>query len=176
MEAAERAALLTRQLLTFSRKQIIEPKVLDLNLLMADMSKMMVRLIGENLDLKTVPGKDLGPVKVDPGQLGQVLVNLAMNARDAMPDGGTLLIETANVELDEEYCAPERRASFSPIAFPPVPTPSEGLRPQARKVESFWSNFRSSVPTFPSRSHGADDCRDPRRSIRGVGARLSAIP
>jgi CheY-like chemotaxis protein len=104
-QAGERAASLTKQLLAFSRKQIIEPKVLDLNLLMADLGKMLVRLIGENIDLKTVHGKGLGQIKVDPGQFEQVLINLAVNARDAMPDGGTLLIETANVDLDEEYCA-----------------------------------------------------------------------
>jgi PAS domain S-box-containing protein len=103
--AGERAALLTRQLLAFSRKQIIEPKVLDLNLLTVDVGKMLVRLIGENIDLKTVPGKNVGKVKVDSGHFEQVLINLAVNARDAMPDGGSLLIETANVELDEAYCA-----------------------------------------------------------------------
>ncbi len=96
---------LTQQLLAFSRKQIIDPKVLDLNLLIANVGKMLIRLIGENIDLKIVHGKDLGQVKVDPGQFDQILINLAVNARDAMPDGGTLLIETANVELDEEYCA-----------------------------------------------------------------------
>jgi two-component system cell cycle sensor histidine kinase/response regulator CckA len=104
-QAGERAASLTRQLLVFSRKQIIEPKVLDLNSLTTDLGKMLVRLIGENIDLKIVRGKGLGLVKVDPGQFEQVLINLVVNARDAMPDGGTLRIETANVELDEEYCA-----------------------------------------------------------------------
>jgi two-component system cell cycle sensor histidine kinase/response regulator CckA len=105
LRASERAALLTRQLLTFSRKQVIEPKVVDLNLLTADLGRMLVRLIGENIDLKIVRGADLGLVKVDPSQFEQVLVNMAVNSRDAMPDGGTLRIETANVELDEEYCA-----------------------------------------------------------------------
>jgi CheY-like chemotaxis protein len=103
-KAAESAASLTQQLLAFSRKQIIQPKDLDLNTLIAEMKKMLVRLIGENIDLKTVPGEDLGPVKVDAGQFEQILVNLAVNARDAMPEGGKLLIETANVDLEEAYC------------------------------------------------------------------------
>ncbi len=103
--AGERAASLTQQLLAFSRKQIIEPKVMDLNSLTADLAKMLIRLIGENIDLRMIHGKNLGLVKVDPGQFEQILVNLAVNGRDAMPDGGTLLVETANVELNEEYCA-----------------------------------------------------------------------
>jgi PAS domain S-box-containing protein len=103
-KAAESAASLTQQLLAFSRKQIIKPKVLDLNILIADMNKMLVRLIGENIDLKTVPGEGLGLVKVDAGQFEQILVNLAVNARDAMPEGGKILIETVNVDLDKEYC------------------------------------------------------------------------
>lgn len=102
-KAAESAAMLTRQLLAFSRKQLIEPKVLDLNDLIGSMHKMLKRLIGEDLELQTLPGKNLGAVKIDPGQFEQILVNLAVNSRDAMPNGGKLTIETANVELDEEY-------------------------------------------------------------------------
>jgi two-component system cell cycle sensor histidine kinase/response regulator CckA len=103
--AAERAARLTQQLLAFSRKQIIEPKVLDLNGLIVELHSMLVRLIGENIELTTVPGEELGAVKVDPGQLEQILVNLAVNARDAMRDGGKLSIGASNVELDDAYCA-----------------------------------------------------------------------
>ena len=104
-KAAERSATLTQQLLAFSRKQIIEPKILDLNELISGLHTMLVRLIGENIELKTIPEEGLGMVKVDRGQFEQILVNLAVNARDAMPEGGKLLIETANVALDEEYCA-----------------------------------------------------------------------
>jgi two-component system, cell cycle sensor histidine kinase and response regulator CckA len=103
-KAAQSAASLTRQLLAFSRRQIIEPKVLDLNDLVSKLQKMLGRLIGEDISLQTVLAKDLGSARVDPGQFEQVLVNLAVNARDAMPDGGELLIETKNVELDELYC------------------------------------------------------------------------
>jgi signal transduction histidine kinase len=103
-KAADSAGELTRQLLAFSRKHLIEPKVLDLNELILRMHKMLVRLIGEDIELKTIPGEHLGAVRIDPGQFEQILVNLAVNARDAMSNGGRLVIETANVELDSEYC------------------------------------------------------------------------
>ncbi len=103
MQAAHRAAAVTRQLLAFSRKQVLSPKVLDLNAVVEDVGKMLLRLIGEDIELLVVKTPDLGRVKADPGQLEQVIVNLAVNARDAMPSGGKLTIETRNVELDNTY-------------------------------------------------------------------------
>jgi signal transduction histidine kinase len=102
-QAAQSAADLTRQLLAFSRQQVLEPKVLDTNRIVSDIESLLRRLIGENIDLATILASDLGRVKADPGQLGQVIMNLAINARDAMPDGGKMMIETKNVELDEAY-------------------------------------------------------------------------
>jgi two-component system, cell cycle sensor histidine kinase and response regulator CckA len=97
--AAERAAALTKQLLAFSRRQVLQPRVLALNDIVQDMQQMLQRLIGENIELVTRLSPDLGLVRADPGQLDQVIVNLAVNARDAMPQGGRLEIETANVKV-----------------------------------------------------------------------------
>jgi CheY-like chemotaxis protein len=102
-KAAMRAAALTRQLLAFSRKQVLEPVVLNLNDLVDDIERMLQRLIGEDVELRLSLAPDIGNVRADPGQLQQVLMNLIVNARDAMPDGGTLLIETENTELNEAY-------------------------------------------------------------------------
>src|SRR6185503_13908240 len=101
-KAAERAASLVRQLLAFSRKQILEPKVLDLNDVVKDMHKMLTRLIGENIQLATRLETNIGSVKADPCQVEQIIVNLVVNARDAMPRGGKVTIETANVTLNEQ--------------------------------------------------------------------------
>lgn len=99
-EAGERAAALVSQLLTFSRKRVLEPKVIDLNRILSGIDRMLRRLIGENIDLSTIPGEGLGSVRADPGQIEQVVVNLAVNARDAMHSGGKLTIGTENLEID----------------------------------------------------------------------------
>lgn len=102
-KAAERASSLTHQLLAFSRKQIMSPKVLDLNKVVGNMEKMLKRLIGEDIDMVFIPKENLYRIWADQGQIEQVIMNIVVNARDAMPDGGKITIETANVELDEAY-------------------------------------------------------------------------
>jgi signal transduction histidine kinase len=101
--ASNRAASLTRQLLAFGRKQVLQPSIVNLNAIIADVDKMMRRLISENVEIVTRPAPKLGAIKADPGQIEQVLLNLVINARDAMPHGGTLTLETANVDLDQAY-------------------------------------------------------------------------
>jgi signal transduction histidine kinase len=105
VKAAERAASLTRQLLAFARKQIIEPVPLDLSSVVSGSIQMLRRLLGEDIEITVVLDEGLGVVEADPGQMQQLLVNLTVNARDAMPEGGTLVIETANVVVADEYLA-----------------------------------------------------------------------
>ena len=104
-QAGHRAAGLTNQLLAFSRRQVLQPQVLDLNAVVANLGKMLERLIGEDIVLVTTLAPDIGFVKADPGQIEQIIMNLAVNSRDAMPDGGRLTIETFNADLDESYTA-----------------------------------------------------------------------
>ena len=103
-KAGLRATSLTRQLLAFSRKQIFQPRVVDVNALVADFNKMLRRMVGEDIELINILKPGVGHVKADPGQLEQVLMNLAINSRDAMPQGGKLIVETADANLDEQYC------------------------------------------------------------------------
>jgi two-component system, cell cycle sensor histidine kinase and response regulator CckA len=100
MRAGERASMLTNQLLAFSRKQVLQPRVLDLNAVVVEVEKLLGRLIGANVELVSVLDPALGPIEADPGQLEQVIINLVVNARDAMPTGGKITIETANVALE----------------------------------------------------------------------------
>ena len=133
LNAAERAASLTRQLLVFSSRQVMEMKVIDINHLVHDLEKMLRRVLGEDIELITVLDKNLGKIKADPGQIEQVVLNLAINARDAMPKGGKLIIETANAVLDENSphlqvgVAPGRYVSFS------VSDTGVGMTPEIRE-------------------------------------------
>ena len=140
-KAGTRAAGLTRQLLAFSRKQIIEPTLLDLNVVVADMRSMLGRLIGEDVNVVLGLGNELAAVKADRGQVEQVVMNLAVNARDAMPKGGTLTIETANVELDEHYA--ETHLAVKPGAYVAltVTDTGTGMTPevQSRLFEPFFT-------------------------------------
>ena len=126
-KAAERAAGLTRQLLAFSRKQVLEPRVLDLNAVVSNTASMLHRLIGEDVQLITVFGEGLGRVKADPGQVEQVIVNLVVNARDAMREGGKLIIETGNVNLDAAYVRSRPDAGTGPHVMLAVSDTGHGM-------------------------------------------------
>jgi len=140
-KAALRAAALTRQLLAFSRKQILQPRVLALDTIITEMDKMLRRLLGEHIDLATISSGDAGNVKADPGQVEQVLLNLAVNARDAMPRGGTLTIETRNITLDENYAAQREEVVAGEYVMLGVSDTGTGMPPEvlARLFEPFFT-------------------------------------
>jgi len=133
MNSSDRASILVRQLLAFSRRQVMEIRVLDLNTLLRDLDKMLRRVIGEDIELVTVLPDDLGRVKTDPGQIEQVIMNLVVNARDAMPSGGKLTIETANVELDEEYARRHVAVKPGPYVMISVSDTGVGMTPEVKE-------------------------------------------
>jgi signal transduction histidine kinase len=140
-KAGTRAAGLTRQLLAFSRRQIIEPTLLDLSSVVTDIRAMLGRLIGEDVTIVLSLRHESALVKADRGQVEQVVMNLAVNARDAMPKGGTLTIETANVELDEHYASTHLAAKPGPHVVLAVTDTGTGMTPevQARLFEPFFT-------------------------------------
>jgi two-component system cell cycle sensor histidine kinase/response regulator CckA len=139
--AADRAAAVTRQLLAFSRRQVLEPKVLDLNAIVGDAEKMLRRLIGEDVGLATVLHARLNPVRADPGQMDQVILNLVLNARDAMPEGGTVMIETREAEWDAEDAKAKPGVRPGRYVLLQVTDTGRGMTPevQARLFEPFFT-------------------------------------
>jgi PAS domain S-box-containing protein len=140
-KAGERATALTRQLLAFSRQQVLQPRVIDLGEILSGMQQMLRRLLGEDIDLALLPGLGLGRVLADPGQIEQVVMNLAVNARDAMPEGGKLTIELSNVELDATYLAAHLGAEAGSFVMLAVSDTGIGMdaATQSRVFEPFFT-------------------------------------
>jgi len=143
--AGERAAALTQQLLAFSRQQVLELRIADLNEILAGMAKLTRRLLGEDIELVTTPGVGLRQIKVDPGQIEQVILNLAVNSRDAMPDGGTLSISTGNVDLDEAYAASHAGVSPGPYVLMTVSDTGVGI--DEATIHRIFEPFFTTKPT-----------------------------
>jgi PAS domain S-box-containing protein len=138
-DASERAAALVRQLLAFSRRQVLQPKNLDLNSIVSGLEQLLRRLLGEHIQLRTTLGEDLGTIKADPSQLEQVLMNLVVNARDAMPDGGRLIVETCNAELDQKYAS--EHVTVKPGPYVMLAVSDTGVGMSAETVAHIFEPF-----------------------------------
>ena len=155
-DASERASSLVRQLLAFSRRQMMQPKVIDLNSIVMGLDKLLRRLMDEGIEMRTMPGKDLGTIKADPAQIEQVIMNLVVNARDAMPKGGRLTVETSNVELDEAYAS--EHVTVKPGRYVRLAVSDTGLGMSAETVAHIFEPFYTT-----------------KESGRGTGLGLSTV-
>jgi two-component system, cell cycle sensor histidine kinase and response regulator CckA len=144
-KAALRSRDITRQLLAFSRKQIIAPRPMDLNRLITDTQKTLARLIGEDIDLNFFPGDDLWNIKFDPSQMEQILMNLAVNARDAMPGGGKLTLETTNIRLNEDYC--RMHLGFMPGSYVLLAVSDDGMGMDRETLQNAFEPFFTTKET-----------------------------
>jgi PAS domain S-box-containing protein len=144
-DASERASTLVRQLLAFSRRQVLQPKLLDLNSIMMGLDKLLRRLMDEDITMSTIPGKNIGTIKADPGQMEQVIMNLVVNARDAMPNGGRLTVETANVDLDAAYASDHATVKPGRYVMLAVSDTGTGMSPEtvAHIFEPFYTTKES---------------------------------
>ncbi len=138
-DASERATTLVRQLLAFSRKQILQPKILDLNSIVLGLDNLLRRLMSEDIEMQTMVGKEVGTVKADPGQIEQVIMNLVVNARDAMPNGGRLVIETANADLDDSYA--REHATVKPGEYVMLAVSDTGVGMEADALAHIFEPF-----------------------------------
>ena len=148
-DASERASTLVRQLLAFSRRQVLQPKLIDLNTIVLGLDKLLRRLMDEGIQLMTIPGKDIGTIKADPGQMEQVIMNLVVNARDAMPKGGRITVETCNVDLDEAYASEHVTVKPGSYVMLSVSDTGMGMAPEtvAHIFEPFYTTKESSRGT-----------------------------
>jgi PAS domain S-box-containing protein len=155
-DASERASGLVRQLLAFSRRQVLQPKVLDLNSIVIGLDKLLRRLMDQDIEMLTVADKPVGAIKADPGQIEQVIMNLVVNARDAMPDGGRLIVETANAELDASYA--RDHATVRPGRYVMLAVSDTGTGMSAETVAHIFEPFYTT-----------------KESGRGTGLGLSTV-
>jgi PAS domain S-box-containing protein len=142
--AAQRAAHLTHQLLAFARREVVQPEIVDVNAVVTDVEQLLKSTLGEHIELRSVLAPDLRSVLIDPGRLEQILVNLAVNARDAMPDGGTLTIHTANLDVDEDYTA--HRAELSPGPYVDLRVSDNGKGMTREVAERAFDPFFTTKP------------------------------
>jgi len=148
-ESVERASRLTRQLLAFSREQVLRPQVLNVNEILGEMEKLLFRILGEDIRIETRLDPDLPPIRVDPGQVEQVIMNLVVNARDAMPEGGSLLLATAREDVDEQTAAIEPGLEPGPVVSITVSDTGQGIDADDlhRIFEPFFSTKRETGGT-----------------------------